>query len=277
MTRTDRFLKCCVVIGLVLLRAGNAWADLSSYYIWDTWGGTWADAEKTSAIGDDEAMCWAAASANVLEYTRWGKVGGMRTTDDMYAYFRTHFTNAGGNPYYAYGWWWNGTNDVQGLSDWAQEMESLNGGGFYLALDIDNYRRWTGDYSSALSTLDGWMREGYASTLVLSRPGLIHAITAWGFTYDSAHNSSDPGYYTGIWVTDADDDKNNPLPPDSLRHYDLLYQDSTWYLNDYFGGDTTYISEVCGLKVNAVPVPGAALLGVLGLSVAGVGLRKRYT
>ncbi|MEN6427036.1 MAG: hypothetical protein ABFE13_16900 [Phycisphaerales bacterium] len=48
---------------------------------------------------------------------------------------------------------------------------------------------------------------------------------------------------------------------------------SAWYLNGgYYGSGTNYISEVCGLAM--VPVPGAVLLGMLGLSIAGAKLRK---
>ncbi|MEN6427037.1 MAG: hypothetical protein ABFE13_16905 [Phycisphaerales bacterium] len=121
-----------------------------------------------------------------------------------------HFSDLGGNSYYGFDWWWDGTNDVQGVGGWAQE-DVDGGGGFYPTLDIDNYRRWTSDDSAALSTLDAWMHAGYGRTISIEG-GMAHAITAWGFEYDDA----DTDYYTGIWVTDSDDDKlNSPGYPDS--------------------------------------------------------------
>jgi len=106
------------------LLAGLLWspaARAGTYYIWNDWGGTWADAEKTSGNTDDDLMCWAASSSNILEWTRWGKVGGMTNTDQMFAHFQAHFTDQGGHPYYGLDWWFDGTNDTQGWTGgWAQ-------------------------------------------------------------------------------------------------------------------------------------------------------------
>ncbi|MEN6425545.1 MAG: hypothetical protein ABFE13_09295 [Phycisphaerales bacterium] len=247
-----------IVVAIVALLPGNSLGD--TYHIYDTWGGTWADAEKTVANTDDDNLCWAAASSNVLEYTGWGKVEDMTNTDQIFSHFQAHFTDEAGNSYYGFDWWWDGTNDVQGEAGWAQE-DVDGGGGFYPTLDIDDYRRWTTDDSAALSTLDAWMHGGYGCTLSISG-SMAHAITAWGFDYDA----TDPDRYTGIYVTDSDD------YIDSLRHYALDYHDSAWYLLDYYGMDNNYISEVCGLAM--VPIPGAVLLGMLGLSIAGAKLRK---
>ena len=155
---------------------------------------------------------------------------------------------------------------------WAQE-DVDGGGGFYPTLNIDDYRRWSGDDSTALETLDSWMHEGYGTTISIAG-GMAHAITAWGFEYDPTATGTD--YYTGIYVTDSDNNQASPYP-DTLDYYALNF-DSTlnrWYLDGgYYGtGSTNYISEVCGLQM--VPVPGAVLLGIIGLSAAGVKLRKR--
>ena len=209
-----------MVAGIVMLFGGNSFA--ASYQIWNTYGGTWADADKIWT--DDTNLCWAAASSNILEYTRWGRVGGMTTTDDMFGYFKAHWNDQAGNPYYALDWWWDGTNDMQGDLSWAQENVD-GGGGFYPTLNIGDYSRWDGGTSAALSTLDTWLHDGYASSLVISG-SFGHAITAWGFAYDPA----DADYYTGLYVTDSDDHVN------ALQYYDLVHTGSRWYLSGgYFG------------------------------------------
>ena len=259
-----------VVVGIVVLFASSSFAD--PFYIWDDWGGTWADAEKTIGNVDDDKLCWAAASSNILEYTGWGLVGGMTTTDDIFAHFGAHFTNKGGNPYLGYDWWWDGTNDAQGVAGWAQE-DVDGGGGFYSTLNIDDYRRWTSTDSTALSALETWMHDGFGTTISISGD-MSHAITAWGFEYDT----DNPNYYTGIYVTDSDDDKyNSPTYPDSLRYYDLSYTGSRWYLSGgYYGtGTTNYISEVSGLQLKINPVPSAVILGSIGLAFSGWLLRRR--
>lgn len=265
----DRLTVLFAVVGLVMLLASSSFAD--AYYIWETWGGTWADAEKTNVNTDDDNLCWAAATSNILEYTGWGKVGGMTTTDDMFAHFGDHWTDQAGNAYFGINWWFDGTNDQQGVPGWAQE-DVDGGGGFYPTLDHDLYKRWTSSDGTALSTIDAWMHDGYATTISIAG-GMAHAITAWGFEYDAGGN------YTGIYVTDSDDDKNNSAGgyPDSLRYYDLVFSGSAWYLSGgYYGtGSTNYISEVCGLAMNPVPVPAAVLLGMLGLGVAGAKLRRK--
>jgi len=257
-----------VVVGTVMLLASSSFAD--AYYIWDTWGGTWADADKSWT--GDTLLCWAAGSSNILEYTGWGLVGGMTTTDDMFDHFRDNWSDDMGNSYYGFDWWWDGTNDRDSAVDiangWAQE-DVDGGGGFYPTLDIDDSRRWTNDLA-ALSTLDTWMHDGYGTTISIAG-NMAHAITAWGYEYDAAGN------YTDIYVTDSDDGTN------ALQSYGLTFWDpdglgvmpEAWYLDGggYGTGSTNYIAEVCGLQI--VPVPGAVLLGILGLSMAGVKLRKR--
>jgi len=264
-------MKTYTILALLLFVASPALSD--TYYIWDDWGGTWADAEKTVENNDDDLLCWAAASSNILEYTGWGKVGGMTTTDDMFAHFGAHFTDAAGNSTFGFNWWFDGINDRQGAAyaadGWAQE-DVDGGGGFYPTLNHDDYKRWTSDDSAALSTLDTCMQDGYGCTISISGD-MAHAITAWGFTYDE----DDPYYYTGIWVTDSDDDKtDSPTYPDSLRYYELEWSGAAWYLSGgYYGtGSTNYISEVSGLAI--VPVPAAVLLGILGLGAVGIKLRK---
>lgn len=264
-----RLITICAVVGLLLVGAKPAAGVATDYFIWNDYGGTWADAEKTIGNTDDDELCWAAASSNILEYTGWGIVGGMTTTDDIFAHFGAHFTDEGGNSYYGWDWWFDGTNNVQGISGWAQE-DVDGGGGFYPTLDITDYRLFTSNDSAALSTLDAWMHDGYGCTISISG-GMAHQITAWGFTYDAGN----PNYYTGIYVTDSDDDKtNSPTYPDSLRYYDLLYSSGAWWLSGgYYGdGNDNYISEVVGLAI--VPVPAAVILCILGLGAVGLKLRK---
>lgn len=274
-------IKTCTIVALLLFVTSPALSDpFPNYWIWDDWGGGWCDAEKTIADTDDDLLCWAAASSNILVYTGWGNVGGMTTTDEIFTHFQDHFTDQGGKSIIGFNWWFDGINDMQGANPavddadgWAQE-DVDGGGGFYPTLNHDDYTRWTSTDSTALSTLEAWMQDGYGCTISISGPTMSHAITAWGFSYDN----SDSQYYTGIWVTDSDDNKTDEYPLDLLRYYELEYLSETerWYLSGgYYGtGSTNYISEVCGLAIVPVPVPAAVLLGILGLGVVGIKLRK---
>ena len=242
------------------LLIGGATASASTYYIWDDHGGVWSDAEKTSGNTDDDLLCWAASSSNILEWTGWGLVGGMTNTDQMFGHFQDHFTDEGGNPYYGWDWWFDGTNE--GGTGFAQ-VDVPGGGGFYPTENILNYRRFSSDDANALGTIESWQKEGYGTTLSVGG-NMAHSITCWGFIKDDV-----TGAYTSIWVTDSDDDKGgNGVRPDTLREYGVSYNSGLgrWYLQNYYGTNNTYITEVVALKKMGpiVPLPSAGLLG-LGL------------
>jgi len=94
--------------------------------------------------------------------------------------------------------------------------------------------------------LEVYLNNGWGVTLGFS----YHAITAWGFSYNSSVDPDDfENYYTGIYVTDSDDDKtNDPDPdndneadeyPDSLRYYDIEYTSGgRWNVLNYYGGSS---------------------------------------
>ncbi len=270
-----------VSVGLLLVIATTATAGPTDYFIWDDYGGTHADAEKSPSNVEDDYMCWAAAASNVLEWTGWGKVGGMTNTDQMFGYFQDHWTNEPGMMKFGWEWWFDGTNNTQGWSGWSQV--DVAGGGFYPSLDFSDYYHQVSSTSAALSAIDDSLRAGYGTTLGVYRVYDInkitgHAVTVWGFSSDS----DTPNYYTGIYLTDSDDDKNNGTPPDMLQHYAVDYISGMWYLQDFYGYDTYYIGSVQALEktpelgLSHSPAPGAILLGGIGVGLVGW-LRRRRT
>jgi hypothetical protein len=236
--------------------AGPVTATPIDYYVWNDRGGTWADAEKSSTNTEDDYMCWAAAASNILAWTGWGKAGGTTNADQIFQYFQDHWTDQGGAAGFGWQWWFTGNNPSQGQPGWSQV--DVPGGGFYPSLNFYDYYHQTTSFSGALATIDQYLHASYGTTLVVNYSS-AHVITCWGFQYDS----SSPNYYTGVWLTDSDDDKNGSSSrPDVLRYYDVKYISGIWFLQNYYGTNNWYIESVQGLQHN--PEPATIALLTLG-------------
>ncbi len=202
-----------------------------------TFGGTWWDANKTLSNTDDDLMCWAAAASNMLEWTGWGSVAGLTSSQQIFQYLNAHWTDQGGMMEYAWDWWFSGANPSAGWSGWSQ-VEAA-GGDFWPSNSISNYFHDQETPSQAMTSIDQWTRAGYGVTIGLYGVG-GHAITVWGFNYDP----SNPTNYYGIWVTDSDDDKSSDSPADRLRYYDVSLSGGKWYLQNFYGSNSWYIGSV---------------------------------
>ncbi len=249
-------LKPFIIAAIIAVAGGGpSFADATpigaSYLLYDNWGGTWCDAEKSPTNTEDDYMCWAATAANVLQWTGWGRAAGV-STDEIFAYFQDHWTDDGGLMQFGWGWWFDGINDSQGWSGWSQV--DVPGGGFYPEYSFNTYYASQSYDRYAMSAIDEFLRGGYCVGLGVYGPG-GHAITCWGFNYDP----NNPTNYYGIWVTDSDDSKSSTSPPDRLRYYEVKFNNSTkaWYLQNFYGSNSWYIGEVEALlKLPYDPITG---------------------
>lgn len=230
--------------------------------LWEEYGGTWHDAEKTASNTEDDLMCWAAATANILTWTGWGQVAEMTTEDEIFTHFQDHWTDQGGNAYFGVNWWFDGVNDQQGVAGWAQE--DLDGGGnFYPTRNAADYIYTTTDNTQTMLAIDAFISSGFGTTLSIGGD-IAHAITCWGFNYEDDYN--------GIWVTDSDDNKYGDEPrPDNLHYYDVEFNGEAWHLQDYVNSNNNYITGVLGL--DSIPEPSTFSIFAL---IGGIASLRRW-
>jgi hypothetical protein len=262
-------------------------ASAKSVLLYDNWGGTYHDAEKSPTNTEDDLMCWAASASNVLAWSGWGypAAASFSGEDDIFGYFQSHWTDAGGSVYYGLDWWFDGVNESQGDpwqgAGWSQV--DVPGGGFWTGYSLSNYLLYSSNEPYALSNIAYLISYGYGTSLGLTNGAGGHAITAWGYETDDA------GMFVGLWVTDSDDSKGQEHPEDVLAYYDIAYSGESWFLQDFYGYNNWYITDVFGLAAipdsigqglngadqnpqgSPVPEPaGILLLGAGAIGLAGV-------
>ena len=222
----------------------------SEYRLFDVWGGFWADAEKDPDPGDD-LLCWAATASNMMEWTGWGFVGGMEdeNTDDFFQFFRNHVTDGGHFVDAAIDWWFDGTL----RAETGAATETVDHTGFWVPPYVTDTYTWIFDDWSkpdVLSNIGNQLLAGRPVGLsIYSDGGGAHAVTCWGFNYDTNYGPGDTEYYKGVWLSDSDSHKDQWNPPDVLRYYAVQWDsgDGRWEMPNYGGG--WYIWGVTSLEM----------------------------
>ena len=203
------------------------------------------DADKSAFNTEDDDMCWAATASNIVVSTGWADLSGLANEQEFFdSIFVGTWPDAGGNTETGVSWYLDGKyltlyKYTSASSTWAAIGEntslSIPGGGAYSEL-FAQYGETSKDYVSGtsvlgvadLSTVATNLQNGAGVGLGLGKTsGSGHAVTCWGYTVDSSLSPSDPGYYTGLYITDSDDEKsgkNNDL----LNERKLIYRSILW-------------------------------------------------
>ena len=129
------------------------------WLLYENFGGTWHDAEKSSDNDEDDLMCWAAGTANMLAWGGWGQPGVTGTSSqEIFQYYQDHWTNMGGEALDAIDWWFTGINPSQGKPDWSQV--DVPGGGFYPELSSYDYRSYGSNDDAILRVAELFLKRG---------------------------------------------------------------------------------------------------------------------
>ena len=237
--------------------------------------GTFYDVNKSG--NDDSLLCWAASTANILAYTNWGfsaaAPGGMgdtplfSTANDLFGYYIDNFPDEGGYALSGISWFVNGV-----YYDVYTANPDGDGGLLYPGLsgyDLENQRIWDvigAPGETMMGKMAALMERGYgvsvgigfytAEAPVNKFGG--HAITAWGYMYNPDLDPSDPAYYTGLLLTDSDDNRTQMLicPMEWHSEYHL-------YRISGYGAGVAWLEYFVTLKPTR-PLTGVTLTGYNG-------------
>lgn len=183
---------------------------------WDPKYG-WYDCNKSNpsaGSGGDSNMCWAAASANMLywwleqdkEYVkRFGYQGPHEYVGDggnkaIFAHYKKHFPNKGGNVYEALDWFLTG-REVSKEEKTTADTKTENG---YFSQVLGEKKKIaerhpTGDITITEVLKKAFRNKEAIACNLLFPGGYLHAINIWGAKFDAQ------GELTHIYITDNND------------------------------------------------------------------------
>jgi hypothetical protein len=223
----------------ILVSAVPALGD--TYFIYNQWGGTWHDANKTRT--DDSLMCWAASASDILAWGKWNTAT-YNTDTQIFQNFKDHWTNKLGYAMYAWRWWLNGTPPP---NNYYAYIDVAGAGNYFPDANFSDY--YTGKATTNIMPyIDQMMNNGDGVSLVLSKGSSSHAVTCWGFDYNLVNGVKN---YTSLYITDSDDGVT------ALRNYAMTYNNG-YYLSGGYSGwrvGAAYGLEgnFDGLGLNSIP------------------------
>ena len=187
----------------------------------------WFDAEKERGTRDDNYLCWAAASSNLVAWWQEQQDYQIEAPKDLptiWDEYRDTFANVGGHAELGLHWWLDGTYGNARLRNPMQD----SGGGYYsksLVTDL-GYNPGVRDVDLKVFKLDelqnakefsrtlvSYISNGYGVELTWGFDGSSdgHSVTLWGVDYDDSKQ-----VITNLYLSDSDHD------PTTLKQVPVL-------------------------------------------------------
>lgn len=196
----------------------------------------------------------------MLTWSGWGEIGlpeatGDNAEDVIFSRFSKSFPDTGGMMECGISWFFrnkyvyyantpvasSGTGNYIGVSPYPGITQTtLNGGEAMASLAAAL------EQNMAVGLTLGYYNSLGSSSLISS-----HAVTVWGYIYNAAKEKGTGGYYTGLLITDSDDNKTYADPtdaPDALHLLPLKWSSSVnRYYTSYYSGTVTKLEDFVAL------------------------------
>lgn len=259
--------KTISLLGLLAGLSASAVAETLWVYGVSEHGG-WYDADKTDSKLD-ENKCWAAVSANLINwwqgqyvipknYTAYGRTYAAPSTnaDEIWAEYKSKTETEMSNVEVGVKWWWtsNNSSPFTNVSSayWYYTSQFLYPN-YYTALEGDNAKNYIytiepekNDLSAylyqALTTNDA--RKGIGINVGSSQTASLHGVTMWGAEFNETLE------LVALWLTDSDDNILNKAGSDSpavdlgLFKVQVKKTANGYYMEDYWYKDARYIESI---------------------------------
>lgn len=187
--------------------------------------------------GEDDLLCWAAASCSALWYSQWvnssmswvtanNTVSNFQNPTDVFKYTQKYFRNWGGFAFWHMMWMISGSS--VGLTTFNNSTFKQEGGGEFYELTpqetfdyiycvtpervLPLFNSWESNYNtnSEKCGVTVGVRWGASAKAPETRQDFAggHEVSVWGFRYQGS-DFNDPRNLTGIQIADPDDKSNN--------------------------------------------------------------------
>lgn len=239
----------------------------------------WYDVNKKrdGQSDGDFLLCWAAASANVLQwwqdrYKAAGYTLPAGTPDGEGEYYeldifedgiKPYFPDQGNDTFVCIHWYFTGEDKAENYYGYPHPASGSGGyfkdsfsgimaelGGDAYCQEITGYSIWGRGKSDSRDPLVIWselvknqIRQGALTMTIRPGVGTLHGVTLWGF------DLNEDGVITSVYMTDSDDQMSTPDAPRQkiLHHFNVSTGNGTVKLMGHFSGDVE-ITSITFLK-----------------------------
>ena len=239
----------------------------------------WYDVNKKrdGQSDGDFLLCWAAASANVLQwwqdrYKAAGYTLPAGTPDGEGEYYeldifedgiKPYFPDQGNDTFVCIHWYFTGEDKAENYSGYPHPTSGSGGyfkdsfssimaelGDDAYCQEINGYSIWSRGKTDPRDPLVIWSEivkehvlNGALTMTIKPGFGTLHGVTLWGF------DLNEEGIITSVYMTDSDDQMSTPDAPRQkiLHHFNVSTGNGTVKLMGHFSGDVE-ITSVTFLK-----------------------------